>query len=472
MPHTFPKPLFPQPCGHTPARQRPSSAGDSRTSPSCRQGQPAPASLDGPSESCAGQNSLVQRSSGETSQVALQGIGQDLGQGFSQEFGQVPSRASRPDAGQPDRPGLDHGSRKLAEPSARPASCWRQSPYLSNPHVREAARRAKALAAQHGRLLFLTVFGSALYGTALPGRSDLDLRGVYLAGDPAGAERAPGLHWSSGSEEARNTEGDCDIDLMSFERWILAELPAGDTGALDLLFAPSHAGCTLFLDPLLAPVFARPLAFLRLEDGQACASYVLKQGRKYGLEGTRLGGLWRMARFLEGVDPKARLGTFLGELAASARAPAACFIDGEGALQAGGKIFESTVRAGEALRRLRVMLKEHWERIEAAREGRGVDWKALSHGLRAIGQQEELLCAGTLRFPLRFREEVLAVKTARLGFAEVEAMLVQGLAHLEALRAGSVFTGTHDPDYANSAVATVRGDGQGCGASCLPEWIR
>ena len=46
------------------------------------------------------------------------------------------------------------------------------------------------------------------------------------------------------------------------------------------------------------------------------------------------------------------------------------------------------------------------------------------------------------------------------------------LAHLEALRAGSVFTGTHDPDYANSAVATVRGDGREGGASCLPELSR
>ncbi len=456
MPHTFPKPLFPQPCGQTPARQRPSSAGDSRTSPSCRQGQPAPASLDGPSESCAGQNSLVQRPSGETSQVALQGIGQDLGQGFSQEFGQVPSRASRPDAGQPDRPGLDHGSRKLAEPSARPASCWRQSPYLSNPHVREAARRAKALAAQHGRLLFLTVFGSALYGTALPGRSDLDLRGVYLVRDPAGAERAPGLHWSSGSEEARNTEGDCDIDLMSFERWILAELPAGDTGALDLLFAPSHAACSLFSDPLLAPVFARPLAFLRLEDGSACEAYVLKQGKKYGLEGTRLGGLWRMARFLEDVDPRARLGGFLEELVQRAKAPAFCFVDGEGALSAGGKIFEPTLRASEASRRLHAMLKGHSERIGEAREGRGVDWKALSHGLRAIRQQEELLDEGTLRFPLGFRGEVLAVKTAQHGFDAVEAMLTQGLARLKALREGSRFTGTYDPAYARSAVAAVR----------------
>ncbi|MBR4747251.1 MAG: hypothetical protein IK061_07670 [Desulfovibrio sp.] len=337
-----------------------------------------------------------------------------------------------------------------------PASCWTPSPYLADPKVRAGALRAWELAASHGRLLFLTVFGSALYGTALPGRSDLDLRGVYLAADPEGAERAPGLHWSSGTDGARNTQGDCDVDLVSLERWLMAELPAGDTGALDLLFAPSHATCTLLCDSLLAPVFARPLAFLRLEDGSACEGYVLKQGRKYGLEGTRLGGLWRMARFLEDADPRARLGGFLEELAQRAKAPASCFVDGEGALSAGGKIFEPNIRAGEARRRLLAMLKEHMERIGDAREGRGVDWKALSHGLRAIRQQEELLEKGTLRFPLGFRDEVLAVKTAQQSFDAVEAMLTQGLARLASLRKDSRFTGTHDPAYARAAAAAVR----------------
>ena len=364
--------------------------------------------------------------------------------------------ADEASAGPPERPAPAAGSSIAAGLAALPASCWTPSPCLADPTVREGALRAWDLAASHGRLLFLTVFGSALYGTALPGRSDLDLRGVYAACDPEGAERAPGLHWSSGTDGARNTQGDCDIDLVSLERWLLAELPAGDTGALDLLFAPSHAACSLFSDPLLAPVFARPLAFLRLEDGSACEAYVLKQGKKYGLEGTRLGGLWRMARFLEDVDPRARLGGFLEELVQRAKAPAFCFVDGEGALSAGGKIFEPTIRASEARRRLHAMLKGHSERIGEAREGRGVDWKALSHGLRAIRQQEELLDEGTLRFPLGFRDEVLAVKTAQHGFDAVEAMLTQGLARLKALREGSRFTGTHDPAYARSAVAAVR----------------
>ena len=102
------------------------------------------------------------------------------------------------------------------------------------------------------------------------------------------------------------------------------------------------------------------------------------------------------------------------------------------------------------------MLKEHMECIGAAREGRGVDWKALSHGLRAIRQQEELLEKGTLRFPLRFRDEVLAVKTAQQSFDAVEAMLTQGLARLASLRKDSRFTGTHDPAYARAAAAAVR----------------
>lgn len=42
-------------------------------------------------------------------------------------------------------------------------------------------QQADRLCREHGaELVFLTIFGADLYGTAKPGGSDLDLRGVFL----------------------------------------------------------------------------------------------------------------------------------------------------------------------------------------------------------------------------------------------------------------------------------------------------
>lgn len=46
---------------------------------------------------------------------------------------------------------------------------------------------------------------------------------------------------------------------VAVARWLLELLPAGDSDALELLFSPSHAACTLYRDAALDPVFSEPL---------------------------------------------------------------------------------------------------------------------------------------------------------------------------------------------------------------------
>jgi predicted nucleotidyltransferase len=108
--------------------------------------------------------------------------------------------------------------------------------------------QARALCRGQGAsLLFLTFFGSTLYGTETPGRSDVDARGIFLpSAESLALNKAPkSLHFSTGSAERRNLAGDVDIDLWSVQHWLLKLLPSGDIGALDVLFSPSHAACTL-----------------------------------------------------------------------------------------------------------------------------------------------------------------------------------------------------------------------------------
>ncbi|MBO4318356.1 MAG: nucleotidyltransferase domain-containing protein, partial [Mailhella sp.] len=161
----------------------------------------------------------------------------------------------------------------------------------------ELLEQASAMCAEKGaRLLYLTVFGSALYGTGIAGKSDTDVRGVFLPGpESLILGTAPhSIHHTTGGGDSRNTGEDLDIDLWSVQHWLLKLLPAGDTGAEDVLFSPSNADCVLFRSPLLDAVFADPLRYLDTRNIEACVAYSLGQAKKYGIKGSRLGALRRV----------------------------------------------------------------------------------------------------------------------------------------------------------------------------------
>jgi predicted nucleotidyltransferase len=177
---------------------------------------------------------------------------------------------------------------------------------LSEDKKQESLRHAHRMCAEHGAsLLFLTLFGSTLYGTEKPGTSDLDVRGVFLPSrESLILNKAPkSLHFSTGNKECRNLAGDVDIDLWSVQHWLLKLLPSGDTGALDVLFAPSHAACTLYRHPALDAVFAGPLRLMDTGQGRAYAEYSLGQAKKYGIKGSRVGALKAVRTWLQTYCP-------------------------------------------------------------------------------------------------------------------------------------------------------------------------
>lgn len=322
--------------------------------------------------------------------------------------------------------------------------------------------QAQALCHEHGAsLLFLTMFGSTLYGTETPGKSDLDVRGIFLPSrESLALNKAPkSLHFSTGNNERRNLAGDVDIDLWSAQHWLLKLLPSGDTGALDVLFAPSHAACTLYRHPALDAVFANPLRLMDTGKGRAYAEYSLGQAKKYGIKGSRVGSLKAVRAWLQthcpDPQPNERLGDYLDALAASCADDRFCSIvavQGERALQLCGKLHMGTVRMPELIRRVEADMRRYGARAEEAERNEGLDFKALSHALRALDQMEELLQTGKIVFPLRSRDELISVKKGEYPWREVEPRILERLGAVDALRENAPFAGTYDADFAESCV--------------------
>ena len=322
--------------------------------------------------------------------------------------------------------------------------------------------QARALCREHdATLLFLTLFGSTLYGTETPGKSDIDVRGIFLPSTESMAlnKDAKSLHFSTGNNERRNLAGDADIDLWSVQHWLLKLLPAGDTGALDVLFSPSHAACTLYRHPALDAVFANPLCLMGTGKGRAYAEYSLGQAKKYGIKGSRVGALKAVRTWLQThcpePQPNDRLSDCLDALAASCADDRFCSVmtvQDERALQLCGKLHMSTIRMEELTRRVEADMRRYGARAEEAERNQGLDFKALSHALRALDQMEELLQTGWITFPLRNRKELIAVKEGKYPWQEVEPRILERLAAVDALRIPAPFVGIYDAAFAEACV--------------------
>lgn len=322
--------------------------------------------------------------------------------------------------------------------------------------------QAQGLCHEHGAsLLFLTLFGSTLYGTETPGKSDIDVRGIFLPSrESLSLNKAPkSLHFSTGNNERRNLAGDVDIDLWSVQYWLLKLLPSGDTGALDVLFAPSHEACTLYRHPALDAAFANPLRLMDTGKGRAYAEYSLGQAKKYGIKGSRVGALKAVRAWLQthcpNPQPNERLGDSLDALAASCVDDRFCsvvIVQNERALQLCGKLHMATVRMPELIRRVEADMRRYGARAEEAERNEGLDFKALSHSLRALDQMEELLQTGKIVFPLRNRNELISVKKGEYPWREVEPRILERLEAVDALRENAPFTGTYDAGFAESRV--------------------
>lgn len=314
------------------------------------------------------------------------------------------------------------------------------------------------------RLLYLTLFGSRLYGTST-GSSDVDIRGLFLPsqGSLCLQRASRSLHYSTGDDESRNSSGDVDIDLWSLQHWLLKLLPSGDTGALDLLFSPSHESCVLYRDPIMDDIFSSPQRLLDLTDGQAYTSYAMGQAKKYGIKGSRLGAIKQVHRWLHEMmsGSDARLGDVLEDLVRTCGDGRYCTAetakDGGACLQLCGKFHMADIRIDELIRRVDQDMERHGTRAAEAELDQGVDFKALSHAIRALEQMDELLDTGKVVFPLKGRGSLMKIKRGEYSWQEIEPLILDRLHQTDLKRMAAKQPHHYDRDFAEGQILAAYG---------------
>jgi hypothetical protein len=303
-------------------------------------------------------------------------------------------------------------------------------------------------------LIVKMTFGAHLYGTATR-QSDRDLKGVYL---PTREEillgRIPkSRHYSSGPPDGRNDANDVDVEIYSLHAFIQLACE-GQTVALDMLHAPQEM--VLVASDIWSAIVARRNRFYT-RNLKAFIGYARRQASKYGIKGSRLNAAQDVLRMLATIPPEQKLRDVWQRLPVNDY----CHhtgVDPNGMrqYQVCGKTFQESTAVGYVVPVLARFVDAYGHRAKLAAQNRNVDWKALSHALRAAFQTRELLTSGTLTFPLADAPFLTAVKQGRLDYiSEVAPVLEALMSEVEALAAASALPDRVDSGYWDAFICRV-----------------
>ena len=272
---------------------------------------------------------------------------------------------------------------------------------------------ALSLLPEDATLLYLTEFGSVLYGTNTPS-SDTDLKGIYLPSiKSALLDQAPDtiVHNTSG-KDVRNTSDDVDITLYSVTYYIDL-LFKGEVGAIDILFSLFRDDTQHYCSPAMQ-IFKDNHTKLVSKQSKAFVGYCMNQAAKYGIKGSRYGELITFIDYLDTLtDDTAPISTILStipelyyitvQMVSSKTQP----IDTP-YLQVLGGLHADNITIAELKRRVLAKLTTYGGRTILASQG--VDWKALSHAYRVIYQFNELCKTNFIKFPLDAAPYITQIK--------------------------------------------------------------
>jgi hypothetical protein len=287
-------------------------------------------------------------------------------------------------------------------------------------------------------------FGSTLYGTSTPA-SDIDYKAVFIpeARDIL-LQRAP-QSINDAREKGfaeKNYAGEVEIEMFSLQRY-LDLLAQGHMVAIDMLFAPSTAWTEH--SPIWLEIRANRERLLSKKVDKFLA-YIQTQAAKYGIRGSRVAqtrqALELLIRAAKMHGGRAKLWMVRDEILAIC-GPFSAIV--ESTSPAGAKIemwevcnrklpMAASIDNGREI--LQRMFDEYGKRALMAERQEGVDWKALSHAIRAAHQALELLRTGHITFPLPNAGEIKAIKAGERRYQDVAAEL-EDLAEQVAAAAGN-----------------------------------
>ena len=270
-------------------------------------------------------------------------------------------------------------------------------------------------------------FGSHLYGTATEA-SDTDYKGVYMPtirqiflNDIPESNQTATKIMSKGQEGIKNTKNDVDDEIYSLHKFIKLACE-GKTEALDMLHANKES--IIISSPTWDEIVKNRSKFYT-KNMASLIEYGRKQAAKYGIKGSRINDAERVRDYLMKFHPSTKIYTVWNDLPTGnhlnimERDP-----KGIRQYQVCGRKIQETVKVEYALSIINKFLEVYGKRAKMAADNKGIDWKAISHALRAAIQMEEILRYKTLTYPLKQADLLRNIKQGKLDYMTEVAPLL------------------------------------------------
>lgn len=261
------------------------------------------------------------------------------------------------------------------------------------------------------------VFGSHMYGLNTP-NSDMDYKGIYLPelDDLLLGTHAKHISHSTGDDLSKNTADDVDDEWYSLDEFIKLATK-GETVALDMLHVNPEL-VTVEVDPEHGWIWEDLVAkrdMFYTKNLKAYMGYVKRQAAKYGLKGSRISAMREAINFLEGVNGReVPLFSVWDNLPENEYARKEVKVGSNNVEQnfyvVNGKMYQDTNTVEYVLERINKALNAYGHRALLAEKNEGVDWKAVSHALRAGYQLKSIFVNGSFGYPLAETEFLRGVK--------------------------------------------------------------
>jgi len=239
---------------------------------------------------------------------------------------------------------------------------------------------------------------------------------------------------STGPKHGKNSAGDVDTVFYSLQKFIKMACD-GETIAIDLLHCNDEN--LMQGSPVWTALVSNRHMFYT-KNMKAFLGYCRKQASKYGVKGSRLRAMEDVLNFLKSElaeDPTVRMDTS-PMLEAHLRAIAEDHpgkVEVKDGFYKGEKLVEKkivevcdakydfTCSVQYVVTALQKKYDAYGHRAQQAKNNEGVDWKAMSHALRAGYQLKEIYETGDLKYPLKYKTFLLAVKQGKLDFTTIVA---------------------------------------------------
>lgn len=291
-------------------------------------------------------------------------------------------------------------------------------------------------------------FGSHLYGLNTPD-SDMDYKGIYIPHQKdLYLNRVPNvIKTSTGDAHGKNTSEDIDVDLHSLTAFV-KDACKGETYALDMLHMEGAEAEDMAGEIWLQLKNNRTKFYSK--NMKSLIGYARKQAAKYGIKGSRVEFLEQCLSYLSEFDSEKHLTVCWEHLPEGEFANTYIEKSPNGLRwwEVCGKKFSDTTPLYLVVDSLQKMYDGYGHRAQQAKENKGVDWKAVSHALRACYQMRAIFKYGDFEYPLIENRLLLQTKQGKLDFlTEVQPELEDAIAEVERLSETSNLPEHADVDF-------------------------